>query len=164
MPHSLSDSLKTTGDIGLVGQSFQAAEWLSAIPGDFVARPPGFDYVPGEPFHSTLYDSVATGSETAASDIDVMVVGEGISMDDVVSALSEAQRDLAREVNPSAYRTGEFCRKLAGGHHFVSSVVSGPKIFLIGDENELARLAQIRMAQGAQAEPAGNRRPVRRRR
>jgi predicted nucleotidyltransferase len=108
-----------------------------------------------------IYGSTATGTETAGSDVDVMVVGERITMRDVVSALSEAQRGLGREVNPSVYRTEEFCRKLAQGQHFLSSVVSGPKIFLIGDENELARLAPVRMAQGAQDKPAGNRRAVR---
>ena len=108
-----------------------------------------------------IYGSLATGGETVASDIDVMVVGEGISLQDVVLALTEAQRELRREVNPSVYRDEEFCRKLAGGHHFLSSVVAGPKVFLIGDEGELTRLAQVRMAQGAQDERAGNRRPTR---
>jgi predicted nucleotidyltransferase len=111
-----------------------------------------------------VYGSMATGGETSRSDVDVMVVGEKLSMDDVVPALADAQRDLAREVNPSVYRTAEFCRKLAQGQHFLSSVVSGPKIFLIGDENELAGLAQVRMAPGAQDKPARNRRPLRRRR
>ena len=110
-----------------------------------------------------IYGSIATGTETAASDVDVMVVGEHISMHDVVSVLAEVQRDLGREVNPSVYRTGEFCRKLAEGQHFLSSVVASPKIFLIGDESELAGLAKVRVAQGAQDEPAGNRRPARRR-
>jgi predicted nucleotidyltransferase len=96
-----------------------------------------------------IYGSLATGGETAASDVDVMVVGERISLQDVVSVLTEAQRDLRREVNPSVYRTEEFCRKLAGGHHFLSSVVAGPKIFLIGDEGELTRLARARMTRPA---------------
>ena len=111
-----------------------------------------------------IYGSLAAGSETAPSDIDVMVVGEEISLHEVVSVLSTAQRELRREVNPSVYRTEEFCRKLAGGHHFLSNVIAGPKIFLIGDENELERLAHIRMAQGAQDKPARDRRSIRRRR
>ena len=111
-----------------------------------------------------IYGSVAAGNETAGSDVDVMVVGEQVSLDEVVGAFDEAQRDLGKEVNPSVYRTEEFCRKLAQGQHFLARVVSGPKIFLIGDENELAGLAGIRLAQGAQNKPAGNRRPVRRRR
>ncbi len=111
-----------------------------------------------------IFGSIAAGTETAASDIDVMVVGDEISLQDAVSVLTSAQTLLGREVNPSVYRTGEFCRKLAAGHHFLSSVVAGPKIFLIGDADELAGLAQIRMAPGAQDKSAGNRRSVRRRR
>jgi predicted nucleotidyltransferase len=112
----------------------------------------------GEVQVAFIYGSLATGGETAASDVDVMVVGEGISLQDVVSALTEAQRELRREVNPSVYRTEEFCRKLAGGHHFLSSVVAGPKIFLIGDEGELTRLAQVRMTRPASPSESSKRR------
>jgi predicted nucleotidyltransferase len=111
-----------------------------------------------------IYGSVAAGNETGASDVDVMVVGDRLTLDEVVGALGDAQRDLGCEVNPSVYRAEEFCRKLAQGHHFLSRVVQGPKIFLIGDENELNGLANLRVAQGTQDQPPGNRRPVRRRR
>jgi uncharacterized protein len=109
-----------------------------------------------------VFGSVAVGAETSASDVDVMVVGDNLSLTDVVSAIAEAQREIGREINPSVYPTEEFCRKLAEGQHFVSSVVAGRKIFLIGDERELTRLAQVRVAQGAQNKPARNRRSVRR--
>jgi predicted nucleotidyltransferase len=138
---------------GLIRKTFGVAQVLKD----------GLAALAGKIQFAFIYGSLATGGETAASDVDVMVVGERISLQDVVSAFTEAQRELRREVNPSVYRTEEFCRKLAGGHHFLSSVVAGPKIFLIGDEGELTRLAQIRMAQGAQDEPAGDRRPARRR-
>src|SRR3989442_2252248 len=74
-----------------------------------------------------IFGTVATGRETAASDVDIMVVGERISMHDVVPLLAEAQRELGREVNPSVYSTQEFRRKLAKGQHFLSSVVAGQK-------------------------------------
>ncbi len=109
-----------------------------------------------------VFGSVAAGTETSASDVDVMVVGDNLSLTDVVSAIAGAQREIGREINPSVYPTDEFCRKLAEGQHFVSSVVAGRKIFLIGEERELTILAQIRVAQGAQNKPARNRRSVRR--
>ena len=111
-----------------------------------------------------LYGSMATGAEAAGSDIDVMVVGDNLTLGAVVSALSGAQRELGREVNPSVYPSAEFCSKLAAGHHFVSSVVAGPKVFLVGTKSELSRLAEVWLAQAAQDKPAGDRRPVRRRR
>jgi predicted nucleotidyltransferase len=111
-----------------------------------------------------VYGSVASGSETAASDIDVMVVGSRVSLDDIVVAFADTQRDLGREVSPSVYRPEEFCRKLAQGHHFLMSVVAAPKVFLIGGKSELTKLARVRMGENAQGKPAGNRRPVRGRR
>ncbi|MBI4600431.1 MAG: ArsR family transcriptional regulator [Planctomycetes bacterium] len=110
-----------------------------------------------------IYGSIAKGGETAESDVDVMVVGDELQLGDLVSALSGAQGELRREVNPSLYRTEEFCRKLKAGHHFVTEVVAGPKIFLIGDDRELARLAEIRVAEAPSHKPAGGRRPVRHR-
>ena len=89
------------------------------------------------------------------------MVADGLSLGDVVSALADAQTELKREVNPSVYPVGEFCRKLADGHHFLSEVVARSKIFLIGDERELRRLAEIRVAQTTQREPARNRRASR---
>lgn len=110
-----------------------------------------------------IYGSIATGGETAESDVDVMVIGDDITLGDVAAGLSDAQRTLRREVNPSVYRTDEFSRKLAVGHHFVTSVAAGPKVFLVGDEREFARLADIGMAEAAPAKSAGNRRSARRR-
>ena len=52
-----------------------------------------------------VYGSVAAGRENSDSDVDVLVVGDSVSLDGVVSALSDAQRELGREVNPSVYLT-----------------------------------------------------------
>ncbi|HSB14992.1 MAG TPA: nucleotidyltransferase domain-containing protein [Bryobacteraceae bacterium] len=110
-----------------------------------------------------VYGSLAEGRETPSSDIDVMIVGDHVTLDEIVSAFSTAQAELAREINPSLYRIAEYCRKLSEGHHFLSSVMDGPKMFLIGDETILAGLVQEWVAQRAQGKPAGDRRPPRRR-
>ncbi len=107
-----------------------------------------------------VYGSIASHAEGAGSDVDVMVVGDHIGLAETVSALRTAQHELRREVNPTVYRTDEFRRKLVAGQHFVSSVVAGPKIFLIGDERELARLAKGRLAEAASDEPTRDRRAV----
>lgn len=105
-----------------------------------------------------IFGSVAAGREKAGSDIDLMVVGDHASLDEVVSALADSELTTGREINPSVYPTAEFCRKLAAGHHFLTSVMTGPKIFLIGSESELTGLAQIRMAPRASNQQGGNRR------
>ncbi len=87
-----------------------------------------------------VYGSMARGEETALSDVDVMVIGRA-TFGDVVDALGPAQEKLGREVNPTVYPPREFADKIASGHHFVTAVRREPKIFLIGDENDLAGLA-----------------------
>ena len=92
-----------------------------------------------------LFGSTAKGKERQGSDIDMLVVGE-TSFADVVAAIGPAQEQLQREVNPTLYPPEEFCAKLAARHHFLSSVMAGSKVFLIGDEHGLERLAEERLA------------------
>lgn len=88
-----------------------------------------------------VYGSMARGEETAESDVDVMVIGEA-GFREVCATLSEAEEELGREVNPTVYSADEARKKMAEGQHFVSAVLREPKVFLIGDEDELGRLAQ----------------------
>ena len=87
-----------------------------------------------------LYGSLARGGGGAESDVDVMMIGDA-SFGDVVTALQPAQEVIGREVNPSAYSAKEFSAKLRAKHHFLSSVITAPKVFLAGSEYELKRLA-----------------------
>ena len=88
-----------------------------------------------------IYGSVARGGERRGSDIDVMIIGE-VSFAEITDALAHTQEMIGREVNPSVYPPAEFRSKVAAKHHFLNTVLKGEKIFLIGDERELARLAK----------------------
>jgi uncharacterized protein len=88
-----------------------------------------------------VYGSIARGEETAPSDVDLMVVGE-VGFKNVVSALSEIEPKLGREVNPTVFGPREFREKLAAKNHFLSSVAKEKKLFVIGDEREFRRLGQ----------------------
>lgn len=88
-----------------------------------------------------IFGSIAGGDENKASDIDVMIVGD-VSFGDIVSLLSGAEEQLGREVNSVVYSAAEFRQKVKSDHHFVNSVIKGAKIFLIGDEGELAGLVR----------------------
>jgi predicted nucleotidyltransferase len=83
-----------------------------------------------------IHGSVAKGTARADSDVDVLLVG-AVSFAEVVAALKDAQIQLNRDVNPSVYPVKEYRRKLQEGHHFLTAVLRGPKIFLIGGEDEL---------------------------
>jgi len=103
-----------------------------------------------------IYGSIARGEETRRSDIDLLIVGN-VSFSDIVVRLQAAQKTLGREINPTVYSGAEFRMRLRKRHHFLTSLVNGPKIYLIGDENELGRLAPKRLARIAQVKSAGNR-------
>lgn len=88
-----------------------------------------------------IFGSIASRTETRASDIDVMIIGD-ISFGDIVSLISPAQEILGRDINPVVYAVQEFREKVMTDHHFVNSVLEGQKIFLIGDEDELNRISR----------------------
>lgn len=88
-----------------------------------------------------IFGSVARGSDDRKSDIDIVVVGK-ISFDRIVYLLSTAEEKLGREINPVVYTVAEFRDKAKRDHHFIKTVLDGGKIFLVGDENELRRLAE----------------------
>lgn len=108
-----------------------------------------------------IYGSVAQGTEQASSDLDLAVIGEA-SFGEIVDALSPAQSRLGRDVNPTVYPAEEFHRKILAGDHFLTSLMPEPKIFVVGDEHELARLAEERLADGPQVEHKRSARPARR--
>jgi predicted nucleotidyltransferase len=87
-----------------------------------------------------IYGSYAANQETTTSDIDLLVVGE-ISSRELHAALRQAQGVVHREINYILYHPAEFRQKVQGGDGFLQNVLSGPKLFLRGDDNALRALA-----------------------
>jgi uncharacterized protein len=102
-----------------------------------------------------IYGSFAREDQHGASDVDVMIVGES-TFAEVVAAINPAEKTLAREVNPTAYSVDEFRSRLAAQNHFLETVLRRRKIFLIGDQRELANVASQRLGDITQAEPSGD--------
>ena len=83
-----------------------------------------------------VFGSFAKGEESADSDIDLMVIGN-LGLRDITRLLSDTQGKILREINPHVYSLDEFIKKYKKNDHFVSQVVEGPQIFIIGSEDEL---------------------------
>jgi DNA-binding transcriptional ArsR family regulator len=83
-----------------------------------------------------VFGSFANGRETAGSDIDLMIVGT-VSLRDLARPLSRAAARLGREINPVVLSVREFAERRRKEEHLVTSVLRGPKLFVIGDEREL---------------------------
>jgi predicted nucleotidyltransferase len=98
-----------------------------------------------------IYGSVARQEDTARSDIDVMVVGD-VEFSEVVLALSRTQERLRREINPSVYSRSELRAKLKEKGGFLERVMSGTKLFLIGNDDDLGQLVENRQAQTSPAD------------
>jgi len=95
-----------------------------------------------------IYGSFARGAGRQGSDVDLMVVGR-VSFAETVRTLGRAQAFLGREVNPSVYPPREWRAKLAAGHHFLTALLQEKKVFLMGDQRELERLAEKGLAEPA---------------
>lgn len=85
-----------------------------------------------------VYGSVAAGSDTAKSDIDLMLICDGLSYADVFAALQVAETRLSRPVNPTLYTPLEWAESVHSGSGFAVKVAERPKLFLIGAEQDLA--------------------------
>jgi len=86
-----------------------------------------------------LYGSVAKGEDTAHSDIDLMVISNDVGYPEVLQTLSTAEQKVGRSIAPVIYGTEEWRTKLAQNGGFVERVVTQPKIFLIGSEDDLPK-------------------------
>jgi predicted nucleotidyltransferase len=88
-----------------------------------------------------IFGSVARGKERAGSDVDVLIIGS-LGFADAVKALHPVQEKIGREINPVVMSPMEFERKQHDGDGFVRELLAKEKFFLIGDANELGKLAQ----------------------
>ena len=92
-----------------------------------------------------IYGSIAAGAERASSDVDLMVLGSA-SFGDLARVLGPTREALRREVNPTVMTPRDFARKLAAGDGFARSVAKGPRLWLIGGEDDFAELVARRQA------------------
>jgi uncharacterized protein len=86
---------------------------------------------------SFIYGSIAKGEETTASDIDILLIADGLAYADVMARLMDAEQLLGRPVNPSIYTLGQIKEKLQQNNAFISRVMEQPKIWLKGSEDDV---------------------------
>ncbi|MGA2049212.1 MAG: nucleotidyltransferase domain-containing protein [Terracidiphilus sp.] len=94
-----------------------------------------------------VYGSVARGEENAASDIDLMVVG-AVSLDEILDAVSPLEKSLRRPVNPTIYALQDLKERIRAGNHFLRTLATSKKVFLIGDENGFREAGGTRLVEG----------------
>lgn len=81
-----------------------------------------------------VFGSIAKQQDTAASDVDLLVVSDTLGYGDVFGALESASQSLGRTINPALYTAADFRARLQGDNAFINRVMQQPKIWLIGQE------------------------------
>jgi len=84
-----------------------------------------------------VYGSVAKRSDSASSDIDLMIVSNDLTYADLYEALEAVSQQLGRKVNPTIFTPSELAKRVSGRGAFVKRVLEQPKIWLKGDEHAL---------------------------
>ena len=157
-PGTLTRELKRLADVGLLNcerrgnqlvysanRSSPVFEELSGI----LRKTSGLAEVVGEALEpltgsidvAFIFGSVARGTETQGSDVDLIIIGS-LDFGLAVDALHVAQQQLSRDINPKVFTRREWRNRLQARDPFLREVMAGKKLFLIGGENDLEELAR----------------------
>jgi len=87
-----------------------------------------------------IFGSVAAGTETPESDVDLFVIGS-IGLRQLVPLLRPVSEQISREVNPYNLTVETWRERLRNGDALSIGVASREKIFIKGNSDDLERLA-----------------------
>jgi predicted nucleotidyltransferase len=93
-----------------------------------------------------IFGSLAAGADRGDSDVDLMVIGK-VQVERVLLMLREPEKVLQREINVSIFEPQEVKERLKKKDPFIMQVMKGPKIFLVGDEEQIRAIGQSRAHQ-----------------
>jgi predicted nucleotidyltransferase len=130
---------------GIVVKTFGIADVLREVLAPLAARIRG----------AFVYGSVAKRTDTASSDVDLLVISDDVSYSDLFGLLATAEQRLGRKVNPTVYKSSELRKKLSAENAFATRVLAQPKIFIIGSEDDLRTPRTARKGKTAQGRAAG---------
>ncbi len=80
-----------------------------------------------------IYGSIAKRTDSAFSDVDLLVVSDTLTLEQLFAALAPAERALARKINITLYNSNEFRRRRGNEDSFLSKVLAGEHWVLMGD-------------------------------
>ena len=90
-----------------------------------------------------IYGSIARGEQQARSDVDLLVVGD-VLLSDLDEGVRAAEDRIGRQVSLTVMNRKEFAKRDKEKNHFLQTILCEPKIFLIGDEQRLAKFNERR--------------------
>lgn len=84
-----------------------------------------------------IFGSVAKQADSAFSDIDLMIISDSLGYAEVFASLEDVSQQLDRKIQPTIYTREELQRRLETENAFVREVISKPKLWIIGEDNDL---------------------------
>jgi predicted nucleotidyltransferase len=84
-----------------------------------------------------VYGSIAKGTDTARSDIDLMVIGDDLTYAELFAGLQKAETILQRSINPTFLSFDDWCNKLSTKDSVIAKIAAQPKLFIFGSEADL---------------------------
>jgi len=79
-----------------------------------------------------VYGSVAKGSQTASSDVDLLIVSDALTLERLYEALAVAETALGRAIHPTLYTSAEYEHRVQTANPFLQRVLAGDIIVLLG--------------------------------
>jgi uncharacterized protein len=88
-----------------------------------------------------VFGSIASGEETARSDVDLLVIGE-LGLRKLSGLLSGVAEKMDREINSHVFTPEAYKKRLRSKDHLVTSLLAGPKLFVFGSEHDLKTMGR----------------------
>jgi predicted nucleotidyltransferase len=83
-----------------------------------------------------IYGSLAKGTDTAASDIDLLVVADELPLEDLYSALAPVEAVLDRRISPILFTSAEHEARIATNDGFLPGVLADQHLVLLDRSDE----------------------------
>lgn len=80
-----------------------------------------------------IYGSFAKQADHASSDVDLLIVSEKLSLEQLYELLSAAEQVICRKISPTLLTPDEFRQRRHDNSPFLTQVLSGQHIVLVGD-------------------------------
>jgi predicted nucleotidyltransferase len=92
-----------------------------------------------------VYGSVAKGEAKAGSDVDLLVVSNELTSEDLYRVLSPVEQQLSRPIHPTLLKRSEFERRRAQSGSFVQRVLGEPVEWLMGGPGPLVISSPVQL-------------------
>lgn len=74
---------------------------------------------------------MTSGTDTASSDIDLLLVADDLTLEDVYSALIPVEAELDRRIHPTLYTSREFAERKSARNPFLANVLGGDHVIVM---------------------------------